>query len=341
MILTYEKIWEDLRARRYAPVYFLHGEESFFIDRIAQHVEQHVLAEHERGFNQVILYGKDHGVADVLNHARRFPMMAERQVVIVREAQEIPDLGREAGRKMLTAYLQQPLPSTVLIFCHKHKAVTEKKWLKVLESHAVVMLAKKLYDNQVPSWIERYLKAQGHQIAPTAQQVLAESIGTDLSRLANELDKLVLSLNGPTRITPELVQTYIGISKDYNVFELQSALTRRDAAQAFRIAHYFAADPKGHPVIPTLAVLFGFFAKVLLVHATASGSESELARVLKVHPFFVKDYQRAARAYSPPQVVGIVAHLRTADLQAKGIAPGTHNDGDILRELIWRILHDA
>ncbi|SDL04629.1 DNA polymerase III, delta subunit [Catalinimonas alkaloidigena] len=337
---TPESVLQDLKQGRYAPIYFLQGEESFYIDQIADFIEAHALQEFEKGFNQVIIYGKDADMAKVLNNARRFPMMAERQVVLVKEAQEITDLNRDTGQQMLEAYVRNPLPSTILVFCHKHKTLDgRKKLAQVLDKQAVLVTTKKLYDNQVPQWIERYLQEKKRQAMPDAVQLIAESIGADLSRLSNEIDKLLINLREGATITPDVVQQYIGISKDYNVFELQRALVYRDADKAYRIVHYFESDPKSHPIIPIIALLFTFFCKVLTVHAAADQSERGLAKALKINPFFVKEYLIAKRNYPPPRVAAAIHHLRTADLQSKGVEGGSITEGQILKELIFKILH--
>ncbi|MGB3616857.1 MAG: DNA polymerase III subunit delta [Catalinimonas sp.] len=336
---TPESVLKELQAGRFAPVYFLQGDEPFYIDQIADWIEANALAPHERGFNQVVIYGKETDLPTVLNHARRFPMMAERQVVVVREAQELSDLNREPGQKLLVSYLERPLPSTILLFCHKHKALDgRKKLAQVLDKRAVLVTTKRLYDNQVPGWIENYLRERRHSATPDAVRLIAESIGADLSRLSNEVDKLLINHRSDAPITPDEVQRYIGISKDYNVFELQRALAHRDALKAHRIVRYFAEDPKNHPLLPIIAVLFSFYGKILTAHACGNQSERELAKTLKINPYFVKEYLLARRNYPLPRAAAAVRALREADLQSKGVEGGTMNDGQIMRELLIRLL---
>lgn len=333
-------VLKDLQSGRFAPVYFLQGDEPFYIDLIADYIEKNALQESEKSFNQVIAYGKDIDMAGILNNARRFPMMAERQVVIVKEAQEVADLTKENGQTMLESYLRNPLPSTILVFCHKYKSIDGKRKIaKILDEFAVLVNSKKLYDNQVPDWIMNYLKNKGYKIQPKSVQMLAESIGNDLSRLANEIDKLLINLQGGTEITPDLIQKYVGISKEYNVFELQKALVNRDILKANQIIHYFEADPKNNPLIPIISVLFNFFSKVLMAHASPDKSERGLATLLKVNPFFVKDYLLAMRSFSAYKTAEIIHYIKIADLQSKGMDSGSMTDGQILKELIFKILH--
>ena len=334
-----EVVLKDLQDRKFQPVYFLQGDEPFYIDKIAGFIEQHALPEAEKAFNQVICYGKDVTVGNVLNQARRFPMMAERTVVIVREAQEMADLTREDAQNLLEKYIAQPLPTTVLVFCHKHKTLDGRKPLaKTLAKFATLVESKKLYDNKLPDWIINYGKENRLVIQPDAAQLLADFIGNDLSRLASEIDKLLLNLKDKKIISAETVQQFVGISKEYNPFELQKALLQQDVLKANRILNYFAANPRQHPIIPLIALLFSFFTKVLLVHKADDKSEPSLAKLLAVNPFFVKDYLTAARKYNFNKTVRIIHALKLADLQSKGIDSNL-SEGDILKELVFNILH--
>lgn len=340
MPIAPEKVLQDLKSNKYAPVYFLQGNEPYYIDRISDFIEQHCLSEGEKGFNQTILYGKDAPMSTVLNNARRFPMMSERQVVIVKEAQEIPDLGKETGDKMLDAYLQKPLASTVLVFCHKYKTLDGRKGLaKTIDKYALLVTTKKMYDNQLPDWVETYLREKGFRIAPRAAALLTESIGNDLNRLANEIDKLLINLQKGVEINDELVEKYVGISKEYNVFELQKALIKKDVFKANRIVHYFEANPKNNPIIPVISVLYNFFSKLLLVHHSSNKNESHLVKLLQVNPYFVKDYTQAAGTYSGGKIIKIIEYLREADLRSKGINNNSISEGQILKELVFKILH--
>ena len=346
LILEADALLKQLQQRQFHAVYFLQGEEPYYIDAVADLIEKSVLAEHERSFNQVVLYGKDVDVTGILGQAKRFPMMAERSVVIVKEAQTVLDLEQERSWPFLEAYLQHPLASTVLVFCYKYKTLDSRKKLGKLlsskESSAVLMTSKKLYDNQVPQWLTANVRGRGQQITGQATAMLAEYIGADLGRLANEVDKLVLNLQPGQAIDEELVQRLVGISKDYNIFELQKALIQRDVLKANRILGYFAANPKANPLIPNLTLLFGFFSKLLVLHqAGPNPSDGEFKKLGIMNSFAQKDYQQALRVYSAERVVGFIHNIRRADAQSKGIESGSMDDAEILRELVWLILHNV
>jgi len=340
--MTPQQVLGDLKKNRYAPLYFLQGDEPFYIDQISQYIEEHALTEVEKGFNQIILYGKDTDIPTVLTNAKRFPMMATRQVVLVKEAQELADLQQKSGQEMLSQYAQQPLPSTVLVFCYKYKALNKNLGLyKKLNQFAVVVESKKMYDNQVPDWILQWAKQRELSIEERAVQMLMDHIGNNLERLANELDKVAINLDKESAesITAELVQKYVGISKEYNAFELQKSVAQGNFAKAFQIAYYFAANPKASPIIPTIALLFTFFSKLLLVHQATDKTERGLASLLKVHPFFVKEYRTAAVNYSLPRVIRNIGLLRQADLHAKGIDNISGTDEQILKTLVYQLMH--
>lgn len=340
MAHTPEAVLKELKARQFYPVYFLHGEEPFFIDQITQLIEQTALAEHERSFNQLVVYGKETDLATVLSNARRYPMMSERSVVIVKEAQELADLNREGPSSYLEAYVEKPLPSTILVFAYKHKTLDgRKKLAKILDKHARLVESKKVADWKLAEWIASFIADNGFKAAQATPQMLADYLGNDLSRIANELDKLKINLKAGQEITPALIEQYIGISKDYNIFELQKALVSRDAYKAQQIIRYFAKDPKSHPLIPNLALLFNFFTRVLLGHASSDKSENGLAAALGLKPFVVKEYLQAMRVFPPGKVVDIIHFLRQADLATKGVDSGERSEEDILQELVFKIIH--
>jgi DNA polymerase-3 subunit delta len=339
MLETADKVLQDLKAQKYAPVYFLHGEESFYIDLITNYIEDNVLTAGERGFNQVVLYGRDTAMGVIINQARRFPMMAERQVVIVKEMQALSDLGKEESNQLLEGYITKAQPSTVLVLAHKHKTLNKTtKLYKALEKNAVVVESKKVYENQLPTWITAYLKTKNYKIEPKAIQLLVEAIGAELGRLSTELDKLCLNISPETPIDEKLIEKYVGISKDYNVFELQNALAGKDYYKATQILKYWEANPKKQPLIPTLAMLYGYFTKLVLAHAESDKSDQNLAKVLKINPYIVKDYRPALNNYSLMRLVQIIGYLREADLQVKGIAPAGDTEADILKELVFKIM---
>jgi DNA polymerase III subunit delta len=335
-----KKILTDLKNRKFAPVYFLQGEETFFIDQISSMIEANVLSEAEKGFNQVIVYGKDATMATILTHARRFPMMAERQVVIVKEAQDIPDLNKEIGGKLLLDYLAKPVPSTVLVFCHKHKSLDKRKELgKKIDQLSVCLSTKKMYDNQLPEFVTQYAKEKNIKIDDRAVIALCEYVGNDLNRLANELDKLAISLPENSTVTVELVMNQVGVSKEYNIFELQRAILQRDALLANKIVNYFESNTRKNPMIPVVAYLYSFFSKLLAATQAPDKSDKGLVSSLKISPYAAKDYVLALRQFSPDKIITVIGCLKEADLKLKGVNSGSDHEGQIFRELVYRILH--
>lgn len=339
MNATAKKILSDLKARKYEPVYFLEGEETYYIDLIADYIEEHALSPADRSFNQVVLYGKDAPVATILTHARRFPMMAEKQVVLVKEAQDIPDLNKETGAKLLLDYLKKPVPSTILVLCHKHKPVDKRKELgKNLGKYVTVFGFKKPYDNQLPEFVAEYCAAKKIHIDERAVIMLCEYVGNDLHRLANEIDKLVIA-GAANGITPEQVMQGVGVSKEYNIFELQKAIIRKDTLLANRIVNYFEANTSKNPVIPLVAFLFSFFSKLLAATQSPDQTDRGLVTHLKISPYSAKDYVYALRQYPAEKIVQTISSLRQADLKLKGVDAGSDTEGQILRELIFRIIY--
>jgi DNA polymerase-3 subunit delta len=335
-----KKIMTDLKSKKYAPVYFLQGEETFYIDLISDYIETQVLGEAEKGFNQVIVYGKDVTMATVLTHARRFPMMAERQVVIVKEAQDIQDLGKEIGAKLLLDYLTKQVPSTILVFCHKNKSLDKRKDVgKKIDQLAVTLTCKKLYDNQLPEFVAEYVKEKKVAIEDRAVQALCEFVGNDLHRLANEVDKLIISLAPGEGISTERVMNQVGVSKEYNIFELQKAIINRDSLLAGKIVNYFESNTKKNPMIPVVAFLFSFFSKLLSASQASDKSEKGLASELKVSPYAVRDYSLALRQYPLPKIMDNISSIKEADLKLKGVNSGSADDGQIFRELVWRLMN--
>jgi DNA polymerase III subunit delta len=334
-----KKILADLKARKYAPVYTLQGEEPFYIDLISEFIENNVLSESERGFNQVIIYGKDSPVNVILTHARRYPMMAERQVVIVREAQDIPDLQKEAGSKLMLDYITKPVPSTILVLCHKHKTLDKRRELgKKIDQLTTSAIFKKTYDNQLPDFVADYVKEKGFKIDDAAVRVLAEYVGNDLSRLANEINKVFIGVTKDEVITADKVMAQVGVSREYNIFELQKALIRKDALSAAKIVNYFEGNTKKNPVIPMIAFLYSFFSKLLAASAASDKSERGLVALLKISPFAAKDYTNALQYYSTPKIIDNISLIKQSDLKLKGVGSGDIGEGQILKELIFRLM---
>lgn len=316
------------------PIYFLMGDEPYFIDKIADYIEDNLLQEEEKGFNQMSLYGRDVSIDDIVGNAKRFPMMAERQVVIVKEAQ---DLSRTI--EQLTAYAENPQPSTVLVICYKYKKLDKRKKLhKAIAKTGVIFESKKLYENQVADWIRKELQTRQYQIAPKAAQMLVEFLGTDLSKIDNELQKLQLICPQGTNITPEVIEENIGISKDFNNFELRKAIGARDSLKAHRIINYFSQNPKDNPMVLTVSLLFSFFSQLLQYHGLNDKSKSNVAKVLKVNPYFVSDYTLAAKNYPMKKVSQIISSLRDADVKSKGVGAANVPQGDLLKELLVKVM---
>ena len=335
-----KKILENIRKGKIQPVYFLQGEEAYYIDQIADYIEANVLSEAEKGFNQVVLYGKDVSVATVLSSAKRFPMMAERQVVIVREAQEISDLNKEIGTKLLLDYFAKPVPSTVLVLCHKHKPLDKRKELgKKADKFEWIITFKKSYQNQLPDFVQNYFSEKGFSVEPAGVQILCEYVGNDLSRLTNEVDKILIGKQKEETITSDYVMSRVGISREYNIFELQKALITRNVPKVFQIVQYFRANTKRNPVIMTVAFFYSFFSKLLVAAYAKDQSERGLVSELKISPYAAKDYSSTLRVYSAQQIQKAITLLKTADLKLKGVNSGSGEDeGQILQELMIGIL---
>lgn len=334
-----KKILDQLKKGKYDPVYLLQGEETYYIDLISNYIEVNALSESERGFNQVVLYGKDVNMATLLTHAKRFPMMANRQVVIVKEAQDIQDLNKEMGAKLLLDYVTRPLDSTVLVLCHKHKALDKRRELgKKMDQLVTSATFKKPYDNQLDEFIQEYTRDKGFTMDESASRVLAEYVGNDLNRLANEIDKILIGTSSAERITAEKVMAQVGISKEYNIFELQRALIRGDKLQLAKIVNYFEANTRKNPVIPMVAFLYSFFSKLLIAHSVSDQSDRGLVSALKINPFAAKDYITALRLFTKDQVVAAIHLLKEADLKLKGVDAGDQSEGQILKELVFRLV---
>ncbi|WP_053991240.1 DNA polymerase III subunit delta [Mangrovimonas sp. TPBH4] len=330
-----KQIVTDIRNGNLKPIYFLMGEEPYYIDKISDYIEDNVLEEAEKGFNQMVLYGRDINVEDIVSNAKRFPMMAERQVVIVKEAQ---DLARQIEK--LAAYADNPQPSTVLVLNYKYKKIDKRKALyKSIKKTGVVYESKKLYENQVADWIRRVLSGQNYSITPKAAQMLVEFLGTDLSKISNELDKLKIILPKGTEITAEQIELNIGISKDYNNFELRKAIGERNTLKAFQIVNYFADNPKDNPMVVTVSLLFSFFSQLLQLHGLSDKNPRNVASALKINPYFVNEYISAARNYPMRKVSAIVETLRDFDVKGKGVGANAIPQGDLLKELLVKIFN--
>ena len=335
MAIGFEEIISDLRKRIFRPVYFLAGEEPYFIDLITEYIEGNVLDESEKSFNQLIIYGEDTTIGGIIETARRFPMMSSHQVVIIKEAQSLKKIDD------LIVYVEKPLQSTILVFNYKYKVLDKRtKLVKALETHGVYFESARLRDYQVPAWIEKFLMTKGIKTDPEASAMLTEFLGTDLHKIVNELNKLIITLPaGKPVITPALIEKNIGISKDYNNFELQKAIGEKNILKANMIIQYFAHNPKDNPITLSIASLFSYFSKVLTYHYLTDKSKNNVAAVLKVNPFFVKDYELTAARYNVAKTVQIISLLRLYDMKSKGFGDLSSEPGDLLKELVFKILH--
>lgn len=326
-----QNILADLKQNRYRPVYFLCGDEPYYIDLISHYIEHHALEEAEQSFNQTVLYGRDIDVSIILNEAKRYPMMSERTVVIVKEAQNIKKI------EELDSYLNQPLTSTVLVICYKYKTPDGRTAFgKSIKKKSVYLETKKLYANQLPQWITEYSHTKKLKVHPQAAVLMAEYLGNDLSKISNEIDKLAINLDQGTEITAHHVQENIGISKEYNVFELQAALGQRDILKCNKIINYFGASGSDNPPQMVIPALYNYFVKIMLMHKL--NDKSQAAKVLGVNPYFVRDYEVAARIYSPIKLVDIISTLREYDLKSKGVNANI-SPLDLYKEMIYKIVH--
>lgn len=332
--MTFEQIIADLKNKVYHPVYFLTGEESFFIDEISDYIAEHVLDEAEKGFNQTILYGRDIDVDGIIAEAKRFPMMSNHQVVIIKEAQTIKNI------ENLAPYIERPLKSTILVICYKYKKLDgRKKFSKDVARSGVLFESKKLYENRVQAWITNHLQARGYKIVPRALVMLTEYLGTDLGTIANELEKLMVNVPKGTEIDADHVESNIGISKEFNRFELTKALGSKNVVKANQIIQYFASNPSSNPVVLTLSALFSYFSKIILYHRLPDKSRNNVASMLRINPFFVGEYEVAARNYHPQKLAQVINELRTYDMRSKGVENVTTSGDELVKELVYKILH--
>ena len=332
--MTYDQITRDLQAKKYLPVYFLHGDEAYYIDLLTDYFEHHILDEAERSFNLSILYGKDADHKMVIDAARRFPMMASHQVVILKEAQSMKSLTE------LSRYIERPAETTLLVICFKHARFDKRtKFAKLISKNALVFESKRVYDNQMPAWISNYLTGKGFKIGVRQTTLIAEYLGNKLGKVANELDKLAINLEKGHEITNSDIEKYIGISKDYNIFELQNAIGSRNLEKTYRIIGYFQANPKNNPLVMIVGTLFGYFAKVYQMHALRGAGDREIQKTLGLSSsYFVKDYRRTAEIFSKSQTEKVLGLLRSYDLKSKGVDRMSATDSSLMQEMVYHIL---
>ncbi len=332
--ITFDNVLSNLKNQIYHPVYLLHGEESYYIDQISDYIEQHVLNDLEKEFNQTIVYGKDTNVQTLISYARRFPMMANYQVLIVKEAQDMDKI------EDLLSYVEHPQPSTILVICYKYNKLDKRKlFYKAVEKAGVALESAKLYDNKIPDWISEYLRERNYSITPKAAIMLTEFLGADLSKIVNEIMKLMINLPSGAKITEDDVDQNIGISKDFNVFELQKAIARKDVYKSNQIIHHFGANPRENPLVKVIPILSGYFIKLFSYHFLPDKSKNSVASALAINPYFVAEYEQAARNFPVGKLVNVIACLREYDLKAKGVDNASATDGELMKELIFKILH--
>ncbi len=341
--MTANVIIKDLKAKKYKSIYLLHGEEPYYIDEVINFMENNLLSDAEKGFNQTVFYGKDTDIATIINAAKRYPMMSEYQLIVVKEAQDLKwakeTEGSSPAAEILLNYFEKPLPSTILVLGYKYSNFDKRKKIyKAIDKNGLVFQCDLVRDYKIVPWIEEFVKEKGYKIAPQATALMAEYLGTDLSKIANEIEKLFLNVAKETSITTEHIQNNIGISKEYNVFELQKALATRNVLKCNQIVNYFAANPKANPMVMVMANLNSYFIKILKYHYLPN--KNDAAKELGISPFFVRDYETAARAFNNYKTFEIISLLREYDLKSKGLdSTGNINDGELLKELLFKILH--
>jgi len=339
MAKTYSQLTKDLQNKIFAPIYLIYGDEPFYIDEIADNLTENVLDETEKQFNQFVVYGRDTNVATLINSCKQFPMIGSKQLIVLREGQDM-DLKKEENLSILLSYIAKPQPSTVFVFCHKYKAPSAKI-LKAFEKSplAEIFESKKKYENELPVWISTQVNVKGYKISEKAVSMILEFLGNDLEKIMNELGKLYINHPKEKTITEDIVEQYIGISKDYNIFELLNALAFRDTLKTNRIIIHFANNPKDNPIFKTLPMLFTFFNKLLIAHSLTDKSESNISAKLKLNYFSKKDYMKALQNYPLAKVVAIIGWIRECNTKALGIENNSTNQGDLLRDLAFKILH--
>ncbi|RLD67336.1 MAG: DNA polymerase III subunit delta [Bacteroidetes bacterium] len=332
--MTYEKIIQDIQNRVFYPIYYLHGEEAFFIDHICKMIDDSVLNEGEKDFNQTVLYGRETDVQTIISVAKRYPMMSSHQVVLVKEAQHLKKIDE------LLPYIENPQQSTILVICHKYGKIDGRRKIgQLLKKKHVLFEAKKIYDNKIPAWITSYIQSKGYKLSPTASMLLAEHLGSDLSKITNEVEKLFISLPKGTEINTDHIEENIGISKDFNVFELQRALGSRQVVKANQIINYFASDPKNHPPTMVIPILFNYFSNLMVIHTLKDKSQRSVASALSMNPFFVNEFMSASRNYPYDKLFRIIHFLREYDALTKGVGNVSITHSDLMKELIFKILH--
>jgi len=331
--MSVEKIITDWKKKSFKPIYWLEGEEEYFIEKVIAYAEHNILSKSEVSFNLSVFYGKDAGWADIVNACRRYPMFAERQVVILKEAQQMKDVEK------LETYIENPLSSTIFVVSYKGKKLdARKKFTKLVKERGVLVTTKKMYDSQLPEWTKELLQSKGLSISQKGLALLVDHIGNDLIRIENEIDKILVNLGKRTNITEEDIEEYIGVSKDFNVFELQTALASKDIARAIRIIQYFEANPKAAPIQLVLPSLYSFFSKVFMIFGAGESDEKAMAAVIGVNPYFINDYLKASRLYTYPEIENVLMLLHHYNLKSVGVGDTGTEDASLLKEMVVKIM---
>lgn len=331
--MSVDKILNEWKRHQFKPVYWLEGEEEYYINKLMEYAEHRILPESERGFNLTVFYGKDADWPTVMNTCCRYPMFGERQIVLLKEAQQMRDIDK------LEPYIQKPLSSTVFIVAYKEKKIDGRsKLAKLLKDKAVLLTTKKMYDNQLPEWANDLVKSKGYTISPKALALLVDHVGNDLSRIDNEIEKMLVNLSARNHITEDDIERYVGISKEYNVFELQDALARKDISKALRIIQYFESNPKAAPIQLILPALYNFFSKTYMIFGQSGADEKTIASSLGVSPFFVKDYMLTAKNYTYTGVESALILLHQYNLKSIGINNIATEDASLLKEMLIKMI---
>lgn len=332
--MNFQDIILNLKKRIFHPVYLLTGDEPYFIDEISGFIEEHILDENEKEFNQIVLYGRDTDMPSIISQCKRYPMMASHFVVVVREAQELDKLDG------LEQYLEHPLQSSILVLCYKYKKFDKRtKLAKKLREKGILFESPRIYDNKIPDWIIGYLKNKSYAITPKASIMLSDFLGTNLGKIVNELDKIIINLKQGDTIDENIIEQNIGISKDFNVFELQKAIGQNNILKANMIIRYFAANPKENPLLKIIPILNQYFVKLMIYHQLKDKSQQNVAAALGVHPFMVKEYQEAAKNLGFGKLSRVISILREYDMRAKGLNNESTPESELMREMVYKILH--
>jgi len=333
---SFNNIFKELKLKKLSPVYIFYGEETYYIDKLTDYIESNLLTESEKGFNQSVIYGGETSVNDLIGLLKRYPVMSKYHLVILKEAHRMNDI------KELVSYLETPAPTSILVINYrKEKLFIDKriKAFKKIQTNAVIYNSKRLYEDKIPNWINDYVQSKGYKIDPKTAMVITSFVGNDLSKLTNELEKIILNLEPDSIINTEHVEKYIGISKEYNVFELQNAIGFKDHERVYRMLNCFIENPKEHHILKYLTSLFNFFVKLIQYHVVKNQDRGEIAKTLGVHPFFLKDYAKASHNYDPVKIKLIIEYLQEYDLKAKGFNSGSTNPQQLFKELVFKILN--